>query len=86
MPRTAAFAGEPRDAASVEIGISLIRRDRAGYGEIPSEHRPAVNKLIHRAGVAAEDGNVRDVLGAATEIDTLGFARVAPTIRERSFR
>jgi hypothetical protein len=72
-----------RDATSVEIGIGPICRDRAGYGDGPSEHRAVVNQIIHRAGVAAEDGKVTDVLTAASEIDALGFAKVALTIRHR---
>ncbi len=89
-PNTARLAtncclcGRPlRDATSVEVGVGPICRDKAGYGEGPTDQRAAVNKLIHRAGVAAEDGKVGAVLATATEIDALGFAKVALTIRER---
>jgi hypothetical protein len=76
-----------RDAVSVETGIGPVCREKHGFGAtydaMTARQRKAVNRLIHTAGVACEDGDVAKILDIAAKIEKRGFTSVADKIRAR---
>ena len=76
-----------RDAVSVETGIGPVCRKKHGFGTayaaLTPRQRKAVNKLIHAAGVACEDGDVAEILKLAAKVEKRGFTGVADKIRAR---
>ena len=81
--------GRPlRDAKSVETGIGPVCRRKHGFGPIyerlTARQRKNVNKLIHAAGVACENDDIKKVLLLADKMEkTYKFKKVAEIVRAR---